>query len=481
MKSIHIFLASLCLFFFSCVDYNTDSGFASEDDSSTENNEARLWITNSTRVFLMKEVPVEYSSDITDLTVKIDPTVKYQTIDGFGGGLTGSSAYLFKQMSAAARAKVLKDLFDPKDGIGLENIRLCIGSSDFSTSLYTYCDTQGIDNFAIPQTDKEDLIPVLKEILAINPNIKIIASPWSPPAWMKTSGQLNYGSLKPEYYADFAEYFVKYVKAMSAEGITIDAITLQNEPEFESYTHPSMLMPWETQSEIIGQYLGPRFAAENIKTKILTLDHNFDIYEYALNVLNNSAANNYTAGTAFHGYAGTPSVLDNMTAAFPDKSIYITELSGGGWNTGSEMETFLYYLKDFLVPSLQKGSSNFMMFNIALNTEHGPVTPGGTFCEDCRGIITVDGDNYTKELEYYMLGQFAKVCRTGAKRIKTSFIGTLPSNVTATAFLNPDGSRSVVIVNESGNKVDLTVKDESTNKRLVYSLANDAVASFLLK
>lgn len=481
MKSIHILLASLCLLFFSCEDFNSDSGFGSEDEQSTENNDVRLWLTTGTQVFMMKELPIEYSNDVTELTVKIDPSVKYQKIDGFGGGMTGSSAYLLRKMSAENRAKTLKDLFDPKEGIGLESIRISIGASDFSTSLYTYCDKEGIENFAIPQTDKEDLIPVLKEILTINPNVKFIASPWSPPAWMKTSKQLNNGSLEPKYYDVFAEYFVKYVKAMAGEGITIDAITIQNEPEFESYAHPSMLMPWDVQAKIIGEYLGPKFKAAGINTKILAFDHNFEIYEYALNVLDNPLANQYIAGSAFHGYNGTPSVLDNITAKYPNKSIYVTELSGGEWNDDTEMGTFFHYMTNFLVPSIQKGSSNFMMFNVALDPKHGPVTPGGTFCENCRGIITIDGETYMKELEYYMLGHFGKVCRSGANRIKTSFVGTVPDKLTTTAFLNPDGSRSLVVVNRSGNKVDLTIKDTSTNKRLVYNIANDAVASFILK
>ncbi|MFV0331117.1 MAG: glycoside hydrolase family 30 protein [Dysgonomonas sp.] len=467
----------------SCVDYNTDSGFADEDQQgSTENNEVRMWLTTQSKVYMMKELPLEYSNDITDVVVRIDPTVKYQTIDGFGGGLTGSSAYLLKQMSAEARANVLKELFDPKEGAGLESLRLCIGASDFSMDLYTYCDNAGIENFAIPEIDKRDLLPVLKEILAINPNIKLIASPWSPPAWMKSSGKLNNGTLKgPEVYDDYATYFVKYVQAMKAEGITIDAITLQNEADFESGVHPSMKMSWQEQAEIIGKYLGPKFKAAGITTKILILDHNFDIYDYAINVLSDATANQYINGTAFHGYAGNPSAINAVKAAFPDKSIYETELSGGGWNTGTEMETMFYYMTDFLVPCIQNGSSNYMMFNVALNSQHGPVTPGGVFCEDCRGIVTIDGDEYKKELEYYMLSHFGKVCRSGAKMISTSFAGVFPDGATATAFLNPDGTKGLVVVNESGNNINLTVKDQATSKRFVYNVPNSAVASFILK
>ncbi|MBF0761517.1 glucan endo-1,6-beta-glucosidase [Dysgonomonas mossii] len=482
MKKYLIPVLSLLLAI-ACTDHNTDPGSTDDDQNGpTENNDVRMWLTTQSKVYMMKELPIKYSNDITDVVLRLDPTVKYQTIDGFGGGLTGSSAYLLQQMSAEARAKVLKELFDPKEGAGLESLRLCIGASDFSMALYTYCDKEGIENFAIPEIDKRDLLPVLKEILAINPKIKLIASPWSPPAWMKSSGQLNKGKLKgPEVYDAYATYFVKYVEAMKAEGITIDAITLQNEADFESGVHPSMKMSWQEQAEIIGKYLGPKFKTAGITTKILILDHNFDIYSYAINVLRDATANQYIAGTAFHGYAGNPSAINPVKAEFPDKSIYETELSGGGWNTGTEMETLFYYLTDFLVPCIQNGSSNYMMFNVALNSQHGPVTPGGVFCEDCRGIVTIDGDVYKKELEYYLLGHFGKVCRSGAKMISTSFLGTLPDGVTATAFLNPDGSKGLVIVNKSGNSINLTVKDQATSKRFVYNVPNLAIASFILK
>ncbi len=368
MKLKYILLSALSLFLFSCVEFDNDSGFTDDNNQPTpptENNDVRMWLTTLSEVYLMKELPVEYSSDITDLTLTIDAGTTFQTIDGYGGTLTGSSAYLFRQMSADKRAAILKQLFDPKEGIGLESLRISIGASDFSLALYTYCDEQGLQNFSIPEIDKRDLIPVLKEILAINSNVKLIASPWSPPAWMKSSNNLNNGTLKgTEVYNDYAEYFVKYIQAMKSEGITIDAITLQNEADFESGVHPSMKMSWEEQATIIGSFLGPKLKAAGLDTKILILDHNFDIYSYAINVLKNSVANPYIDGTAFHGYNGKPSAIDNVIAQFPDKSIYQTELSGGDWNTGTKMETFFHYLTEFFVPCMQKGSDKRFVYSI---------------------------------------------------------------------------------------------------------------------
>lgn len=483
MKNNIILLAIIAFLFSSCIDYNKDSGFENEDPiGNMTENDIRMWITTQSKIYMMKELPIEFSDKISTAVLRIDPSITYQTIDGFGGTLSGSSAYLFMKMSAEERTAALKELFDPKEGIGLESIRLSIGASDFSMDLYTYCDEEGIENFAIPEIDKRDLLPVLKEIIAINPNVKFMASPWSPPAWMKTSKNLNSGTLRTAVYDDFATYFVKYIEAMKAEGITIDAITLQNEAQFVSYVHPSMRMSWSQQATIIGKHLGPKLKEAGLSTKILVLDHNFELFDYPIKVLSDTEAYPYIHGTAFHGYAGTPADIKNVTEQFPEKAIYQTELSGGGWNEEDNMKTLFYYMKDMLVPTIQNGSSNFMMFNIALDPMHGPTTPGGTFCEDCRGIVTIDleGKTVTKELEYYLLGHYGKVIRTGAKRIQASHIGTMPDGLTSLAFLNPDGTKALVLVNDSGADTEVTVKDQQLNKRFVYKVPNSSIVSFLI-
>lgn len=478
---------AILLLFFSILSCSKDNDNGGEEPSGGGNNgqeetkDIQVWTTNQSKTLLFNNQDISYSSSLTSAEISINASNKYQTIDGFGGTLTGSSAYLIKNMEASARQNVLKELFDTKEGIGLESLRISIGASDFSMALYTYCDKEGIENFAIPEIDKRDLIPVLKEILVINPNIKIIASPWSPPAWMKSSKILNKGTLiGKEIYDAYSDYFVKYIQTMTAEGIKIDAITLQNEADFESGVHPSMKMTWQEQAEIIADYLGPKFEKNGIDTKILILDHNFDLYQYALNILRTEKAGKYIAGTAFHGYAGSADAVKTLRDAFPDKKIYETELSGGDWNESDEMKTMFYYLTKFLVPTIKNGGSNFMMFNIALNSEHGPVTPGGVFCEDCRGVVTIDGNTVKKELEYYMLGHASKVCRTGANMISTVKSGSIPSEVSTTAFLNPDGSKGLIVVNESMQSINTTVKDRESGKRFIHNIPAQSVVSFLL-
>ncbi|MDR0798140.1 MAG: glucan endo-1,6-beta-glucosidase [Dysgonamonadaceae bacterium] len=481
-KQIGFAVAAIALAsFVSCLNFNDYSGF--DDEQTTIEGDVHFWQTSRNEYYLFSEAAVNYSNDLGDFTIRLNPETEYQTMEGFGAALTGSSAFLIRTMAADKRQTLLNDLFSREKGAGINFLRITIGSSDFSLGLYTYCDTEGIDHFAIPETDRRDLIPVLKEILAINPEIKIMASPWSPPAWMKTSRSMIGGSLKPEYYNDFGDYFVKYVQAMKAEGVTIDALTLQNEPLFESTEHPSMRMEWREQSEIIRDYVGPKFKAAALTTKILILDHNFDLYEYPLNILNDPDTRQYVAGTAFHGYEGSPSAIQEVTKMHPDKGIYFTELSGGGWNDNlatDRMETMLHYLTDYAIPSIQYGCKNFIMWNLALNPQDGPTTPGGTFCKDCRGVVTINDDgSYRKELEYYLIAHFSKVVRVGAKRIHTTFTGTHPDNLFITAFVNPDGSKALIVANRSGNKSTFTVRNGS--QRFTYTAANDAVISFLIQ
>ncbi|MDR0546997.1 MAG: glucan endo-1,6-beta-glucosidase [Dysgonamonadaceae bacterium] len=465
----------------SCLHFNEDSGFG--DENAKPEGDVHFWQTSRNEYYLFSESAVNYSNETGDFTVRLQPQTAYQEIDGFGAALTGSSAFLIKGMEASKRSALLNELFNPATGAGLNYLRITIGSSDFSLGLYTYCDTEGLEHFAIPETDKRDLIPVLKEILSIYPDLKIMASPWSPPAWMKTSGSMIAGSLKPQYYADFAAYFVKYIQAMQNEGITIDALSLQNEPMFESTEHPSMRMEAAEQTLLIRDYVGPAFQTAGLTTKLLILDHNFSLYEYPVSVLNDAAARQYVAGTAFHGYEGNPSAIQEVTAAHPDKGVYFSELSGGAWNENLEtdrMATMFHFMTGNLIPCLQYGSKNFVMWNLALNPQDGPTTPGGTFCKDCRGVVTVNEDgSYRKELEYYLLAHFSKAGRTGAKRIATTASGSVPDKFLTVAFLNPDGSKGLVAINQSGAKVNFTVRDGS--QRFTSTVQNDMVVSFLIQ
>lgn len=440
-----------------------------------------VYITNrNSGQRLTKQTSLDFSIDIANMVIRLDTTDVKQEIEGFGAALTGSSAYLIKSMDADKRATLLKDLFTDQ-GIDLKYLRLTIGSSDFSIGNYTYCDAADISKFAIPDVDKRDLLPILKEILALNNNIKLMSTPWTAPAWMKANNNLYGGSLKGEsVYSDFAEYFVKYVNAFKQEGITIDAISLQNEPHHQINTYPTMYMEWDEQNKIIKNYLGPKFKAANISTKILIWDHNFDGVDYPINILNDAETRKYVSGAAFHGYGGTPANLDRLTAAYPDVSIYFTEQSGGGWNTDDPIGNMLYYMKAMLMPTINKGSKNFLMWNLALNSSSGPVTVAGGGCENCRGVVTIkNASTYSVNEEYYLLGHFSKFIKAGAHRINYSLTGTKPSNMEISTFMNPDKSKVVVVLNQTGSKQKFSVS--SSNRRFTYELADQSVATFVYK
>ena len=451
-----------------------------EPETKDSIGDVYAWQTTGNEVNLLtKQDPIDFSREIGDFTIILDTTTTYQVMDGFGAALTGSSAYLINKLNSADRTALLTDLFDPEKGIGLNYLRVTIGSSDFSIGTYSYCENPDINTFAIPQRDKDDLIPVLREILTINPTIKILASPWSAPAWMKSNNNMCGGSLKgEEVYDDFAEYFVRYIKAFQAEGINIDALTIQNEPMWETNGYPTMKMLWSEQNVIIRDYLGPKFVANNIQTKIIIWDHNFDMSYYPINILDDPLTRQYVAGTGWHGYGGTAISIDAVQALHPDKDVYFTEQSGGEWNTDTRMGNMFYYMKDYLMASVNRGSKNFLMWNLALNPDNGPTTTAGG-CQTCRGVVTIKIDGkYTRNEEYYLLGHFSKFIRLGAVRIKSSS-NNLPGGMLLSTFLNVDGTKVAVIMNRSGSRQKYNVR--CGTRKFFYDQPSESVVSFKFK
>jgi len=475
---ISALISAFCLFQYSCKDTNVKPD--TDPQSVDTSGDVRVWQTSGNEVQLLSQLSsIRFSRDIGDFTIVLDTTVTFQYIDGFGAALTGSSAFLINQMNTTAREALLTDLFDPAKGIGLNYLRISIGSSDFSIGTYSYCDTPDINSFDIPQQDKTDLLPVLKLIKKINPTIKILASPWSAPAWMKNNNSMYGGSLKgAAVYNDFADYFVKYIKAFKAEGINIDAITIQNEPMYETGGYPTMKMLWTEQNVIIRDYLGPKFVANGIDTKIIIWDHNFDMSYYPVNILNDPITRKYVAGTGWHGYGGSASAIDAVQVQHPDKDVYFTEQSGGGWNTDTRMGNMFWYMKEFLMATVNRGSKNFLMWNLALNEKNGPTTTTGG-CQNCRGVVTIKTDgSYTRNEEYYLLGHFSKFVRLGAVRINNTSTNW-PGGLTVSTFMNADGSKVAVVLNRSGSKQKYNIR--CANRKFIYEQYNESVVSFIFK
>ena len=392
------------------------------------------------------------------LTIFVDHTARYQEIDGFGASLTESSAYLLKRkLSDAQRTDTLRMLFDRQKGIGLSLLRQPMGASDFALQAYSYDEVPegetdpDLKRFSIDH-DRADILPILKEILTINPKIKVIGSPWSAPGWMKTSGAMTQGSLLPSAYDAYARYFVKYVQAYQAEGIPIFAVTMQNEPLHVPHDYPGLGMMAREQTAFLRDHLGPAFQKTGLTTKILIFDHNWDLIDYPIAVLNDSNAARFAGGIATHCYGGSSTAQDELHQRFPSKEIWMTECSGGDWQKGKILQQQV----QLLINVTRHWAKSVILWNLALNQNHEPYLGG---CTTCRGEIVVDESTSPAQVrttpDYTALGHASKFVEPGARRIESNTFG--PGSLEDVAFQNPDGSIVLLVLNSSDGAIEFNV------------------------
>ena len=410
--------------------------------------------------------------------IHVDPSQTFQTVTGFGAAMTDASAYLIEhKLTQPQRDALMQELFGPAPGLNLSFTRLTIGASDFSQVDYSYDDMpkgqtdEELDHFSI-EPAKTDVIPAVKQALALNPKLTVMASPWSAPGWMKTSDSLVTGSLKPDAYPAFAAYLSRYVSAMKAEGVPISLITLQNEPGFEPDSYPGMRVEPESRAAFIGGFLGPKLAADNPATHILDYDHNWDLPDSPLTVLGDAKANPYVSGVAWHCYGGDVAAQGPVHDKYPTKDAYFTECSGGEW-AADFGDSFDWFVKNLIIGSTRNWSKGVLLWNLALDENHGPHLGG---CSDCRGVVTIDSKTgaVTRNLEYYALAHASRFVHSGAVRI-ASDSGT--DGIDSVAFRNPDGQVVVIVLND--NKQPATFSLAAGGKSLSYSLPAGAVATFV--
>lgn len=450
--------------------------------------DVEVYVTTANKSMLFTSIPIKFDTKpnmAIETTISMKPTVKFQEIDGFGAAITGSTCYNLLQMTAANRTKLLKETFDPA-GMGYSYIRISIGCSDFSLDEYTCCDQPGIENFAIHELDKRDLFPILKEILAINPNLKILASPWTPPRWMKvnnlvelkpfnswTSGQLN-----PAYYQDYATYFVRFIQEMKKEGFTINSITIQNEP-LNRGNSASLYMSWQEQAEFVKTALGPKFAEAGLTTKIVVFDHNFnydniqDQISYPLKMYADPEVAKYIDGAAYHAYGGDKSELLNVHNAFPTKNLYFTEMSIGSWNY-SFAGDLMWSMREIGIGSLNNYCKSVIVWNFMLDQNGAPNRPGG--CTTCYGAVDISTKDYAtldRKSHFYLIGHLSKAISPGAMRIATS--GFQTSGLYTTAVENTDGTYGVVLQNDTDKSIKVTLADDVHS--FVYTIPSKSVVS----
>lgn len=418
-------------------------------DKNSSGPEAEVWVTTldaASLIELREDKPRFRKQEVPYPVIKVSEDTLYQEIDGFGYTLTGGSAGHIWKMDQGKRYELLEDLFSREKGIGVSYLRLSIGASDLDEYVFSYDDMPegetdvNLEHFSLDQ-DRRAVIPVLKEILRISPDMKIMGSPWSAPVWMKDNGDTRGGSLRKEYYGVYAEYFVKYIRGMEEEGIPIDAITVQNEP-LHPGNNPSMFMPAADQAEFIRDHLGPAFERSGIKTKIIVYDHNADRPDYPLEIYADQEAARYIDGSAFHLYGGRIETLSDVHNAVPDKNLYFTEQwVGAPQDFAGDLS---WHIGTLIIGATRNWCRTVLEWNLAADPQQEPHTDRGG-CTRCLGAVTIHGDSYTRNVAYYIIAHASKFVPPGSQRIWSSEDETLPN----VAFRTPEG-KIVLIVQNAG-------------------------------
>ena len=455
-----------------------------------------LFVTTNNRSedFARKSIAFGEKDNMSPTTVTLLPATRYQTMDGFGAAITGSTCYNLMKMTPADRTKFLTETFSDKEGMGYSYIRIAIGCSDFSLSEYTCCDTKGIENFALQSEEKEYILPILKEIKKINPSVKVLGSPWTCPRWMKVNNLTDLqpkntwtdGHLNPAYYADYATYFVKWIQAFQAEGIQIEAVTPQNEP-LNPGNSASLMMFWTEQQAFVRDALGPQLKAAGLATKIYAFDHNYDYddgkgygqTDYPVKIYEDANAALFFDGAAYHNYGGNREELNDIHAKRPDKELIFTETSIGTWNDGRNLSLRLMDdMREVALGTVNNWCKAVMVWNLMLDSEKGPNRDGG--CQTCYGAVDINKSDYksiTRNSHYYIIGHLSSVVKPGATRIGTK--GYTASGITYSAFENTDGTYAFVLLNENTEAKKLTLSDGTHH--FTYDVPAKSVVSYRWK
>lgn len=432
-----------------------------------------VWMTRdnlSTALQRQGDIVFQQDSPGNQRTIDVNDFLKYQQMDGFGASMTDSSAWLIShQLSNSKRAEVMERLFG-QSGIELSMLRQTIGASDFNWEMYSYADTAwdwNLNNFSINR-DKPYIIPMVKAALTKNPQIKVMASPWSAPGWMKSTGSMIGGYLNHDSYEVYAQYLRRFIQSYQSEGIPIYAITPQNEPLFNgSNEYPTMYMSVDDQTKFIRDHLGPALRGSGLQTKIIAYDHNYDQYTYPRDVLNNTAAASYIAGSAFHHYGGDVTAMTTLHNLHPNKDIWFTEGGFGSWNDG-----FKNQIRE-MINVTRNWSKSYILWNIALDQNNGPSLLSNSINYGMLRIRSDAQDQVTYNNQYYAMGHLSKFVVPGAYRVDTNTYANSLDNV---AFQNPDGSKVLVVANSENQ--NQTFKARWGNQSFTYTIPAGSALTF---
>jgi len=437
-----------------------------------------VWLTTDDRKSLLQPQPdVTFTGDAirgSNPVLVIDERATHQVVEGFGASMTDSSAFLLKEVvPASSLPGVMRSLFDRTQGIGISFLRNPMGASDLARSVYSYDDQpagaidSSLASFSIDH-DRADVLPLILMAKSINPQIKMMANPWSPPGWMKTSGSMIGGSVNAAAYSALAGYLVKYLQTYAASGAPVDYISLQNEPLYVPRDYPGVSMGPAEQLSLLRDYVLPALRAANLTTRVLVYDHNWDQPGYPLSVLNDAsvALSQNLAGTAWHWYGGTPGAMTTVHNMYPGLNNYVTEASGGTWISDEVKQDF-----EMIVHSMRNWASTYVKWGLALDQNHGPHSGG---CGTCTPLVTVDSTSgaVSYPVDYYTLGHFSKFVLPGSVALWSS---NAPGLISA-AFATP--TRKVVLVAYNDSSADKVFQVSWRGRSFAYTLPALGGATF---
>ena len=406
--------------------------------SFAEIGNSEAWVTSSSKRMENQPEQVLESSTRASVEVALDLSQTGQSIDGFGWMLNQGSAKLLMQLDANDRVAILRELYG-KDGLHSSMVRVAIGACDLSESDYTYADSKDetLSNFVIAQQDLTSVIPILQEILTINPKVKVLACSWTAPTWMK-SGAAWYnsyvdGTLKTDYYNLYADYFIKYLEAMAAWGIPVWGISVQNEP-LNGSNDPSMKWTKETMYKFIAGSLGPKLRdSEYSSTRIIAYDHNCDVTDFPIHV----AKSKYVYGTAFHLYAGDISALSTVYNSSGKPVLFTEQYTSKDGDFSGDLS---WHIQNVVLGSLKNHSTTALEWNLCSDPSYSIHTSGG--CTTCKGALTISNKQVSaRNVSYYIIGHVSRVIDTGARMIAAT---PSDNNINCVAALNTDGTIGVV-------------------------------------
>jgi glucosylceramidase len=387
------------------------------------------------------------AGDAAPGAIKLDPASTKQEILGFGGAMTDATCYMLSQLTDSERGPVMRDLFAPTE-MGLNVCRTCIGASDYSRNVYSFDESPEPDpelkKFSIDH-DKAYILPTLRQAREANPELFLFSSPWSPPGWMKPNGSMLGGSMRKSSYDPYARYFLKFLEGYKAEGVQIDAVTVQNEVDADQDGKmPACLWGQEYEIEFVRDHLGPALRKAGLPVKIWVLDHNYNLWGRAEDELSDAGAAEFIDGIAWHGYVGEASEMTRVHDAFPTKNAYWTE--GGPFITSPDYQTDWATWAETFNGIVANWARSITAWNIALDEKGNPNI--GPFT--CGGVITINNATHqiTHSGQYWALAHFSRHVKRGAKVLAAQDeTRRKNSAVTHAAFRNPDGSMVVVLAN----------------------------------